>query len=115
EAARFAGAKAVRRERRRHAHEQESLAMEYPNPQPTSSDWELLRPVIDSAMAELSPTDRNAVLLRFFERKDFRAIGTSLGLSEDAAQKRVSRSLEKLRQSLARRGVGLTETTLAAA
>jgi RNA polymerase sigma factor (sigma-70 family) len=115
EAARFAGAKAVRRESRRHAHEQESLTMEYPDPQPTSSDWELLRPVIDSAMAELSPTDRNAVLLRFFERKDFRAIGTSLGLSEDAAQKRVSRSLEKLRQSLTRRGVGLTETTLAAA
>ncbi len=114
EAARFAAAKAVRGEQRRRAREQEAAAMYDPTPE-TTPDWEQLRPVLDSAMGELSATDRNAVLLRFFERKDFRAVGAALGLSEDAAQKRVARALEKLRTKLTRHGVTLSASALAAA
>ena len=47
-------------------------------------------------------------MLRFFERRDFRSVGAALGISDDAAQKRVSRALEKLREMLANRGVTLT-------
>ncbi len=114
EAARFAAAKAVRGERRRQAREQEAAAMHDPTPECTP-DWEQLRPVLDTAMGEFSATDRNAVLLRFFERKDFRAVGVTLGISEDAAQKRVARALDKLRTKLTRRGVILSGTALAAA
>ena len=47
------------------------------------------------------------------KRQDLRAVGAALGISEDAAQKRVNRALEKLRTFLSRRDVTLTATTLA--
>jgi hypothetical protein len=88
--------------------------MHDPTPESTP-DWEQLRPVLDTAVGELSATDRDAVLLRFFERKDFRTVGLALGLSEDAAQKRVARALDQLRTKLTWRGVTLSASALAAA
>ncbi len=113
-ATRFAAANAVRTERRRQAREQEAMIMHDPASESTP-DWDQLRPVLDSAIGELSTSDRDAVLLRFFERKDFNAVGAALGVSEDAAQKRVARALDKLRTILTQRGVNLPATALAAA
>jgi len=56
--------------------------------------------------------DRTAIVRRFFDRKGFRAIGKALGTTDDSAQKRVTRALERLRELLLKRGVALT-TTLA--
>ena len=67
-----------------------------------------IAPVLDETIDSLALSDRQVILLRFFERRDFRAIGGALGISDDAAQKRVSRALEKLRELLASRGVTLT-------
>jgi hypothetical protein len=53
------------------------------------------------------------LLLRFYERRDLRAIGVALGVSEDAAQKRITRALDKLRGLLAARGVALGAAGLA--
>jgi hypothetical protein len=53
-------------------------------------------------------------MLRFFERHDLRSVGAALGVSEDSAQKRVTRALEKLRSLLTRQGVTLSTTALAA-
>jgi RNA polymerase sigma factor (sigma-70 family) len=114
EATRFAAAKVVRAERRRRAREKEAMAMHAPAPE-SAPDWDLLSAVLDSAIGELSTIDRDAVLLRFFERRDFQAVGTALGVSEEAAKKRVSRALERLRVRLRRRGVTLTGTALAVA
>src|SRR5205823_2693023 len=75
-------------------------------------DWEQLQPVLDTAMGQLSEKDRNAVLLRFFEGKNLQTVGAALGISEDAAQKRVSRALDSLRGFLMRRGVTLTSSSL---
>jgi RNA polymerase sigma factor (sigma-70 family) len=113
-AAGLAAAKVVRGEQRRRAREQEAAAMHDPTPELTSA-WVQLGPVLDIAMSELSATDRDAVLLRFFERKNFDAIGATLKVSDDAAQKRVARALEKLRVHLTRRGVTLPASALAAA
>jgi hypothetical protein len=71
----------------------------------SNPEWEELCPVLDAAMGDLRAKDRNAVLMRFFEAKSFRAVGAGLGVSEDAAQKRVARALELLRSGLAQRGV----------
>ena len=49
-----------------------------------------LAPMLDEAVNKLSAEDRAAVILRFFEQRDFRAVGEMLGSSEDAARKRVS-------------------------
>ncbi len=104
EAARFATANVIRAERRRQAREQEAHAMQELAPESTPA-WEELSPVLDDAMGALSPPDRNAILLRYFQNQDFQAVARALGVSEAAAQKRVSRAVERLRASLAQRGV----------
>jgi RNA polymerase sigma factor (sigma-70 family) len=100
-----------RNDRRRQARER--LAMQHFDPaaNPTS-EWEHIAPVLDEAMADLSNDDREVLLLRFFQRHDFRAIGQSVGVSDDAAQTRVSRALEKLRVLLTRRGLTTSAATL---
>ncbi len=107
----FAAAKAVRREHRRHLHEQEAHAMQELFQAPTSDlSWEKLRPMLDKVMHELNESDRAVILMRYFENHSFADIGQSLGLSEDAARKRVDRALEKLRVLFSKRGVGTTVT-----
>jgi RNA polymerase sigma factor (sigma-70 family) len=103
-ATRFTAAKAVRSEQRRRIREQEAVAMQDLTSEP-SPEWDQVRPVIDAALAQLNAKDRDAILLRFLEGQSFRAIGTATGVSDDAAQKRVGRALEKLRAVLAHRGV----------
>lgn len=100
-----------RSEFRRHARER--LAMEQLLPISESSpDWERLRPVLDAAMAELPESDYDAIVLRFFQNQDLRSVGRVLGVSDDTAQKRVSRAVEKLREQLTRRGVTTTAAAL---
>lgn len=116
---RYAAAQAVRTEVRRQAREQEAYAMNdvlsrsdaTHTTDPSGSEWERVRPVIDEALHALGERDREAVLLRFFEGRAFAEIGAKLAVSEDAARMRVERALEKLRDTLGRRGV--TSTALA--
>ena len=76
--------------------------------------WEQLAPHLDQAVAALSEADRSAILLRFYEKMPLRGIGEKMGVSEEAAKKRVSRAVEKLREFLDRRGVKLSGVALAA-
>jgi hypothetical protein len=80
----------------------------------SSPDWDSVSPFLDEAISTLDDQDRDALLLRFFKNQDFRAVGTALGVSDNAAQKRVARTLEKLRDALRRRGVTTTTSALAA-
>lgn len=104
EAARRGALKAIRSDHRRAAREAEAF-MTQSSEVNEEATWEELRPRLDEALGQLSEADRNAVLLRYFERQDFRKIGAALRISDDAAQKRVSRALEKLREQLGRAGV----------
>ncbi len=70
-----------------------------------AADWTHIEPLLDEAMSALDDTDRAAVLLRYFENKSLREVGATLGTSDDAAQKRVSRAVERLREFFAKRGV----------
>jgi cell division protein FtsB len=65
-------------------------------------------------MQRLGGRDRNALVLRYFERRDLHSVGAGLGVSEEAARKRVSRALEKLRVFFKRRGLNFSASTLAA-
>ena len=75
------------------------------NPMEADADWAHIEPLLDEAMSALDDTDRAAVLLRYFENKSLREVGATLGTSDDAAQKRVSRAVERLREFFAKRGV----------
>jgi RNA polymerase sigma factor (sigma-70 family) len=103
----FVASTMLRSEQRRQVREQEAAQMNATQDSPDSL-WQTLAPMLDDTIESLEPDDRQAVLLRFFERQDFRSIGAALGISDDAAQKRVSRALDKLRTLLAERGVTLT-------
>ena len=67
--------------------------------------WEEIAPLLDDAMLGLGKKDRDAIVLRFFEKKSFKEIGQALGANEDSAQKRVSRALQKLQSFFSGRGV----------
>jgi hypothetical protein len=67
--------------------------------------WEEIAPHLDAALADLSEPNRDAVLLRYFENKPAQEMATILGISAEAAQKRVSRAVERLREHFAKRGV----------
>jgi RNA polymerase sigma factor (sigma-70 family) len=71
----------------------------------TTADWAHIEPLLDEAMHALDETDRTAVLLRYFENKSLREVGATLGTSENAAQKRLARAVERLREFFAKRGV----------
>jgi RNA polymerase sigma factor (sigma-70 family) len=81
----FAATKAIRTESRRQAREEEAHAMnELLHDSAPELDWAKLRPVLDTAMLELNETDREAVLLRYFENCRHAEIADRLGLSENA-------------------------------
>src|SRR5256886_17244608 len=69
--------------------------------------WEHIAPHLDAALGELAEPDRDALLLRYFERKSAREMARALGTTEEAAQKRVSRAVERLRDFLAKRSVSV--------
>jgi RNA polymerase sigma factor (sigma-70 family) len=70
-----------------------------------------LVPLLDEALLSLREKDRSSLLLRFYENQPWREVGAELGVTEDAAQKRVGASLEKLVRFFQRRGYK-TATTL---
>ena len=102
----------IRSEMRRHRREQEAHVQSMLE-EPANTLWERIAPLLDSAVAALNEKDRHAVVLRFYEGRNLRDVGVALGTTEEAAKKRVSRALEKLRKILRRRGVSSTAGTIA--
>jgi RNA polymerase sigma factor (sigma-70 family) len=109
---RHAAIDVVRSEARRQAREQIAFQMSAMND--PSAEWGRIEPLLDEAMQSLDDTDRAAVLLRYFENKSLREVGGALGASEDAAQKRVSRAVERLREFFSKRKVAVGASGLAA-
>lgn len=114
---RYAAAKLVRGEQRRRRREQEAQRMNEDAATDSSGqvDWDRVRPVLDEALGELAERDRHAILLRFFEGRDYAGVGAQLALTDNAARMRVDRAVDKLRALLRRRGITSTSAALAAA
>lgn len=102
----------IRSEARRQAREQIALQMSDLNDTPAG--WPHIEPLLDEAMQSLDQTDRTALLLRYFENKSLKEVGGALGASEDAAQKRVQRAVERLRGFFFQRKVTVGATGLVA-
>src|SRR5580700_11328998 len=89
--ARFVAAAELRAMARRHKHEQEAGMESTHGETPPDVSWEQIAPFLDDGLAQLNEKDRQAVLLRFFERKTFLEVADKLGANEDAARMRVTR------------------------
>jgi RNA polymerase sigma factor (sigma-70 family) len=112
--ARNLAAKAVRSESRRRAREQEAAAMHELLSAQDEPAWEAIAPHLDAALGDLSDADREALLFRYFEKKSAPEMAGLLDISEAAAQKRVARALERLREQFTQRRVGIGAAGLVA-
>jgi RNA polymerase sigma factor (sigma-70 family) len=110
--ARYAGARALRTQSRRQRREQEAYMQSTLN-EPPPEHWRQIAPLLDNALEKLGRTDHDALVLRYFESKNFAEVGAALGTSEDAAKMRVSRALEKLRKFFLKHGVDSTASAIA--
>ena len=95
-----------RDDRRRTTHERQAMEQLLTDTEP-APDWEVIRPLLDEALDELDDADREVIVLRYFKNQDFRTVGLALGVSDDTAQKRVSRAVERLREFFAKRKVSI--------
>jgi RNA polymerase sigma factor (sigma-70 family) len=112
--ARYASANALKMQQRRQRREQEAHMQAILN-EPESETWQQIAPLLDGALEKLGQKDHDAVVLRFFEGRNFKEVGVAMGASEDAAKMRVNRALEKLRKFFAKRGVSSTTAIIAGA
>ncbi len=108
--ARHLALRAIRSEQRRRQREQIAVTMNTDEPGPR-----VIAEHLESAMGQLKPEDRDALVLRYFEERNLRDVGQELGLSEDAARMRINRSLEKLRNIFGKLGITGTAAWLASA
>ena len=110
--ARYVGAEALRKQSRRQQREQEAHMQSLLN-EPASLTWTHIAPLLDGAMETLDRKDHDALVLRFFENKNFAEVGVALGMGEDTARMRVNRALGKLHGFFTRRGIASTTAIIA--
>jgi len=100
--ARYASANALTIQRRRQRREQEAFMQSQVDQlqgdlscrsEAEAETWQQIAPLLDGALEQLAQKDHDAVVLRFFEGRNFKEVGAALGASEDAAKMRVSRAL----------------------
>jgi RNA polymerase sigma factor (sigma-70 family) len=103
---RYTALNVIRSEARRRRHEREAAAMKR---EADSSEldpaWKSVAPLLDEGVAKLKREDRDAVVLRYFQGKSTADVAVALNVSPEAAQKRLSRAVDRLRTWLAARGV----------
>ena len=103
--ARLASRDALRSRNRQQKREAEAAQMRreiQSSEEPTAQQITLL---LDDALARLSEAERSSVVMRFLQGRSFADVGQALGISDEAARKRVERAIEKLRSVLCKQGV----------
>lgn len=111
---RFASAKALTLRRRQQHREQEAYMRSQSN-EADANTWMEIEPLLDAAVAQLGEKDHDAVVLRFFEGRNFKDISAVLGTTEAGAKMRVNRALEKLRKFFGKRGLTVSALAIAGA
>ncbi len=110
--ARYACANIRRTQMRREQREQVA-AMNQDRPSENDNNRELLN-LLDEALCRLPAKYREALILRYLKEQPLTEVGQSLGISEEAARKRVSRAMEKLRSYFSRHGLMTNAAALSA-
>jgi RNA polymerase sigma factor (sigma-70 family) len=99
----------VRQEVRRREREEKATVM---NEAVNEDAWERIEPHIEEALATLKEEDRDVVLMRFFQSKSAREIAAVIGTTEEAAQRRLNRAVDRIRKFLSDRSIGIGAASL---
>jgi hypothetical protein len=70
--------------------------------------------LLDEALYRLKTSDRDALVLHYLNEQPMSDVAGALGVSQDAARKRVERAVEKLRDYFLHRGITASSVSLAA-
>lgn len=81
---------------------------------PDDLAWQEIRALVDEAIDTLPEEQRIVIIAHFIERRTHQAIAEELGVSRRTVINRVQKGIEQTRDLLARRGVVIAETALAA-
>ncbi|HTI68338.1 MAG TPA: sigma-70 family RNA polymerase sigma factor [Candidatus Limnocylindria bacterium] len=112
--ARYVAARTQTAQRRRECREQEAYMQSQPENH-DSSTWVQIEPHLEQALAQLGEKDHNALVLRYFEGRNFKDVSAALGTTEAGAKMRVNRALEKLRQHFLQQGLNVSSLAIAGA
>jgi len=93
----------LRSELRRNRREEVAVARELASAE-GDSVWQPLVPLLDEALLKLRESDRQAVIMHYMEGQTFQEVGSTLGIGEDTARKRVNRCLDELTHFFRRHG-----------
>ena len=116
--ARLVAKTAARAESRRRKREQRVADMTARAEGQTDAELHALLQVdehLDDALARLSDADRTAVTLRYLQGLLMREVAEQMGTSEAAANKRVTRAVEKLRDIFRRKGLMIAPALMTSA
>ena len=94
--------------------ERQQLLRDQIIPDKEPDHWSAVEPFLDEAVNTLKEPDRHLIVMRFFQKLSLRELGLSLGIGEDAARKRVGRSVEQLKQWFRKKGMGSSTAGLSA-
>ncbi len=82
-----------------------------PSPEQQVSDREQLH-ILTQAMAELPDQGRQALMLRFIDGLPQHEVGRRMGISENAAQKHIAKSVQKLMNLFGRGGKDVVQASI---
>ena len=111
ETTRYAAASFLRGEIRRRHREQEAHMQSTLQPS-DAAVWDQLAPLLDEAIGRLQTNDRNVVVLHYFQNQTAREIAAALNIGEEAAKKRLTRAVGKLRLDFLKRGINVSDMAL---
>jgi RNA polymerase sigma-70 factor (ECF subfamily) len=106
----YIGARAVRAERRRVAAHEQLRSVGSSAAAHVEECW----PQVEEAITSLKTTDREALVLHYFQDLSYPEMAATVGIAEPAARKRVSRALQALEKQLRHRGVQRSATAVLA-
>lgn len=112
---RYAARNAMRAENIRKTHERQAAVERKSNDDQGSPQWDELAGHIDEAVDRLKQTDRDVVLMHYFNGHTLNDTAVALGITPEAARKRASRAIERMREFFKDRGFAMTGATIGTA
>ncbi len=107
---------AIRSQKRRRNREHAAYLLQQQQYNSASSpEWMEIAPILDELILKLNESEREVILLRYYQQLTFADIGALTNISEDAARKRSDRAIEKLKTLVQAKGLTISAAAISTA